>query len=330
MKTNRQFGIQIITFIFLCSSSVFAQTTNEQAISYSERADAAYAEGDLDLAIALYEQAFRFVEDPNFAYNLGAMYSESGNIGQSYNYFSRYVEMYPGASDRADIEAYLQEIETEVHTTCSLVVATSEPIGAEIFLVGEENEHYLGRTPLELWIEPDAFVFEYRLEGYETFQETTTGHPGIRLSSSAQLEEIASEIENLSEETSEENTVSQNEEFSSGNSSLRTTGFVVTGVGVAVLGGGAFFMLQFLGAKSDLEAMSDGSMEATQSSWDDATDTAESAGLLAPVLFVTGGLLTASGIGLIVISGKNEQSEATATIAPITPESWGLTFSGRF
>jgi predicted Zn-dependent protease len=70
-------------------------------------------EGDLERAETEYQMAI--VLEPQFAdphRGMGLLYYKGGRIDLAREHFKKYLELNPGAKDRAYIEQYLQEIET--------------------------------------------------------------------------------------------------------------------------------------------------------------------------------------------------------------------------
>lgn len=181
----------VVVFAFgLGPSSAWAQSDTDAAVAFSRDAAAAYAAGELVEAAALYERAFALVEDPAFAYNLGAIYDELGDLARAYRYFGLYVELFPGADDRADIEAYLAELLPQVERTYARLVVTSAPSGADVLRIVDGAEQRLGRTPLDLWLDAGDLSLVLRRQGYLDEPLELRGVAGVRVSRDVTLEPI--------------------------------------------------------------------------------------------------------------------------------------------
>ncbi|HVZ72319.1 MAG TPA: tetratricopeptide repeat protein [Polyangia bacterium] len=108
---------------------------------------------------------------------------------------------------------------------------------------------------------------------------------------------------------------------------MKVAGFVVGGVGVALLGAGTYFALHASSLKSDI------GKEQTYSPSKDSDY--KSAGTMAVVSFVGGAVAVAGGAVLYVLGANKEHGEAapaaTARLVPVaTPNGGALFLSGRF
>ncbi len=180
-----------LVLVVAAAAPVCAQDETGRAVALSRDAAAAYEAGDLEQAAALYEQAMVLVEDPAFAFNLGAIYDELGDIANAYRYFGRYVELFPGASDRAEIEAYLGELLPELQASYAQLVVTSRPAGATVSRVVDGEERLLGRAPVDIWIEPGDVRLVLRLDGYDDGAIDARAVAGVRLERDVALREAA-------------------------------------------------------------------------------------------------------------------------------------------
>lgn len=234
----------------LAPATVSAQDDTEQAVAFSRQAAEAYEAGDLAAAAALYEQAFLLVEDPAFAFNLGAVYDEMGEIANAYRYFSRYVELYPGASDRGEIEAYLAELLPQIETTYARLAIDSRPNRATVYRVVGDEELVLGRTPIDVWVEPGDQRLVLRTSGYvdETVQLRAVA--GVRVERTIELDAVplvaapvvvppvAGEMAFVPEAP----VVVQPETRDTNMSRRQRTGLVIAGTGIGVAAAGAAFL----------------------------------------------------------------------------------------
>lgn len=119
----------------------------------------------------------------------------------------------------------------------------------------------------------------------------------------------------------------------SGPSGLRIAGYVTAGVGVAALGGGVAMGLISQSQERDAEELCIG--EVCPASARSDFDTADSSALIANILFISGGVLTATGITLAIVGGKKKaaapQDTARLELGPLlTWGGGGLTAFGRF
>jgi uncharacterized protein HemY len=67
-------------------------------------------DGDQELALAAYTKSAESETAPPEAHkNLGYLYLKGGNLARAQDSFRQYLELQPGATDRAMIEYYLEE-----------------------------------------------------------------------------------------------------------------------------------------------------------------------------------------------------------------------------
>jgi hypothetical protein len=123
------------------------------------------------------------------------------------------------------------------------------------------------------------------------------------------------------------------EPAASAGSPMRTIGFVTAGVGVAALAGGAVLGLMANGKENDAKSMCRDTL--CPASAESKFDSAQSMATLSNVLLISGGVLTATGIGVIVLGGhKSEPAKSAAVTLRVLPtlsrDSAALWASGSF
>ncbi len=128
--------------------------------------------------------------------------------------------------------------------------------------------------------------------------------------------------------------VSTDSAVSEGSTSLRTTGLIVGGVGVAALIGGGVTAFLGFSKKSDLDDRCPGGecpyADATEKSdIDSDKDSLKTLGLMTTVLLAGGGVLTATGATLYIVGGPD--TEERVSLAPtFAPGVAGLYAQGAF
>ena len=326
-------------------SVAMAQTDAEQASTMADEAAMAYANGDLTGAIALYEEAFALIQDPNIAYNLGAMHDEAGNTADAYNYFALYVELFPGAEDRAQIETYLDELLVEVQRNFTLVAASSRPDGARVFRLNEDGtEDFLGVTLIEMWVEPGSIDLSFRLDGYQVAEERLRGVAGVRVSATPRLEEASAVVvvddpEGNGTGTGNGETGNGNNANGNGTDDLGTDSGSGSPVPVILLAGGGVLV----GTGVALFAVAQGKQNerddlvASIRAGDDVSGPVEdlesqmsSLRLGGTIALAAGVAAVGTGVVLLLTGGDSDDDEPMVGFSPITPDSWGFVFSGSF
>lgn len=118
-----------------------------------------------------------------------------------------------------------------------------------------------------------------------------------------------------------------------GPSTLRLAGYITTGVGVLTLGGGAVLgaLSQSKESKAQESCIGDVCQESAQTEFDSASNMASTAN----ILFISGGVLTAAGVTLIVVGGeKNGEKDMSTAHLALSPApvfgGGGFLATGRF
>lgn len=114
-----------------------------------------------------------------------------------------------------------------------------------------------------------------------------------------------------------------------GPSGVRIAGYVTAGVGVLALGGGAVLGILSQSKASSAEDSCIGSI--CQESTEDEFESASSMATAANILFISGGVLAATGVTLIIVGGeKNGETDMSTAHIAISPAGGGLFATGRF
>jgi hypothetical protein len=74
---------------------------------------AAYAAGDFAGAAAQFEAAYRLTGSADIAFNVGLSYDNAGEAARAAEWYRIYVEAYPEAPDRAEVEARIAELQPD-------------------------------------------------------------------------------------------------------------------------------------------------------------------------------------------------------------------------
>lgn len=211
MNKLRQINFFIFIFVFIpilsLTIKVEAQNENSEETSLEENnqlaatffteASFAYEDGKPLQAIALYNEAFRLVSDPSFAFNIAAIHYELEHFVDAYNYFNLYLRLFPGASDQIEIEELLAQLLPEIQQNYALLDAISYPTDATVFLAINEQEIYLGTTPLEWWVQPGELTFVFRKIGFQPAQTTVTSVAGLRINPILELQRTSSPVNEI-------------------------------------------------------------------------------------------------------------------------------------
>jgi len=137
-----------------------------RAVELATEARDAYNAGDSGRAIGLFEQAFDLSRDPGFAFNLGALYEAMDEIPRARSYYQGYLELLPDAPNRAEVESTLERLEAILNLEWARVRLESMPDEAQVYVLRQGQEFYLGRTPVQRWMRPGEVSLRFRSPGY--------------------------------------------------------------------------------------------------------------------------------------------------------------------
>lgn len=292
---------------------------------------------------ARYEEAFKaFMR----AYRISPSWKILGNLGLSAMKLERFTdgiqayERYLGeggqnldATERQQIEKDLSVMKGTSGTVTLLVTGAAKlsvqdtrtrsvggpvvnnyevPPGGRLVLKLAAGEHTLvatgerKRASLELSVEPGANVEQTLMLG----ESSSSAAPAAATTSSSPSTSDGS------------------------NSTLRTTGLIVGGVGVAALIGGGVTGIIGMSKKSDFDDRCPdkqcpfGSNE-ERASLESDKDSIETMETLTTAFLIGGGVLTAVGVTLFVVGGPSE-SERVSVAPSVGPGAFGLSAQGAF
>src|SRR5262245_24921982 len=100
-------GLTIMLAARPCSADDAAK--KEQAREHYDRGTSLFAIERYDEAIKEFEEAYVALPRPDFLYNIGQAHKRAGRPDKARAYFERYLELAPGAPDRAEVEKLIAE-----------------------------------------------------------------------------------------------------------------------------------------------------------------------------------------------------------------------------
>jgi tetratricopeptide (TPR) repeat protein len=310
--------------VYTSAAGLWAQAPDGtgEAARLGEAAAAAYNIGHLDEAIRLFAEAMAYVPDPAFAFNIAYIYEELGELYLAHRHYGQYLELYPGAPNRDDVEAQRAALEARFTAELAELRIDSVPEGADVWVESRGRRVRHGRAPLTTWVVPGPVAVEAELEGYQAASRGLNAVAGVRLPLELVL---LRELEGTP---------------SVRRSPLVPWGSAALAVGVGLLGTGVAFWILAEGAASDYneEVARIGFEGETPSLRDlrDARETAEDRARLGNVFFGVGTVLAVAGGALLVYSvlqpGETggEVARHNAVSWWVAPAGLGLELSGRF
>ncbi len=307
--------LALATLLLCLSFSATAladQPSTADALQHIRSGNDAFDEGDYETAYEHYLAAHDILPEQAIRYRLGQSAMRMGQVRNAIYHFEAFLQESEDEDRLARVQEWLPELRANIP---AIVTVTTRPEGAAIFSITEEEEVGLGRSPGEFEVAPGTIRLEARAPNYETDTFEATAEPGEELTWGTVLTpRDAPPVED-----------------GEGPSTLTIAGWTSTGLGVALLAtGGAFSFLQMQSTNlvneydKQADGASRGELEAFRSD-------AETYHGIARISYVAGGVLAATGIGLLVYEGMQDDSDARVSLSVgLTPDGGALTLGGRF
>ncbi len=252
-----------------------------------------------------YEDAVRefkvaqsiYPDSPKLAFNLARALERSRQIEPAIAAYEQYLRMAPEASDRAEVEATIAALRTLLDGSRPLLVVTSKPAGASVFLDGATEPN--GRTPFEARVVAGAHVVRIRLDGHGEESRSVDAAAGRQAAVDVALRPLAATV-------------------GSGPAGPRATqetapaatwaGWGAVGAGVLATGAGAFFYLSASQGADDIDALAVGDRRG----YDQLAGEIEDDNLSAGISFGVGAALLATGVALLLWPAESGASAAVS------------------
>lgn len=157
------------------SSTPAARASTEDAVEQARQAytDAvrAYEEQRYKDAIDSFEEANELAPDPAFSFNIGIAYEDMGDAAGALRHYRAYLRRAPTASDRAEVEARIENLEARLaEKGVQQVTVYSEPAGATLFV----DDKPLGVTPWTGELAPGVYELTLTKRGYRDVRRQLT------------------------------------------------------------------------------------------------------------------------------------------------------------
>ncbi|MFK7985405.1 MAG: PEGA domain-containing protein [Sandaracinaceae bacterium] len=175
---GRVFGVvglmaaMLLSFAPRVHAQADADATARARRLYGE-AQGLFDRGQFAQAEVRFRAAYEAVPNPVVLRAIAAAQERQGNTTGAAESYRAYLEASPEASDRAEVEATIREIEARPST----MTINSTPPGAQVVLDGTDSQQ---RTPSTLQIAGGEHQLELHLEGYSPHRQAFTAQPGAR------------------------------------------------------------------------------------------------------------------------------------------------------
>jgi tetratricopeptide (TPR) repeat protein len=106
------------------------------ARDHFKRGQTHYSLGEFEQAAAEFREAYRLRDEPAILFNVAQSFRRAGNAREAYSYYSQFLERKPAASNRADVERFIEQMRRKVDAEEAASRARSaagsvHPIGPE-------------------------------------------------------------------------------------------------------------------------------------------------------------------------------------------------------
>ena len=247
-------------------------------------------------AIREFNKAYRVDPNPVLVFNMARAFEELKDYDSAIEFYRRYLEMAPEASDRPGVESALRTLELlqkrALEPAKVELSVTSVPDGSRVFLDGRE----VGATPLRTELPPGKHFVAVEQKGYARSSTEVNLQVGTPVSEHIDLVKVAA-------------APSSPEAEHTGNS---TAGWILVGMGGALLVGAAVtgtLALQKDGELDGLQSESGGN----EADFDATQDEGRTLALTTDGLLLGGAASVITG-GVLLFTGGHDESSARAPL----------------
>jgi len=111
-----------------------------RAREHAQKGADALREGRYDAAMTEFEAGYAAVAHPGFIMNMGHVQRRAGNLERARGYYSRFLQLEPKSSQRAEIEKAIAEIDVALKSGGSAPRTASSPQPSLGLAQGQDNE----------------------------------------------------------------------------------------------------------------------------------------------------------------------------------------------
>ncbi len=253
---------------------------------------------DFQGALEDYEAAFAMYPDPSLLYRMGLSSEKLNRQVDAIDYYEKFIDAVPDDKTAKKVKDRLAELR---QTAPARIKVETTPPGAQVH-IGSLDNPPIGETPGQFDIPAGDVSIYVALEGYDTELRNLKLENAQRETLSFEMSEEAKLVDvDPNGETGGE----------SSSSTLSTWGWVLTGTGVALIGGGIVFGIL---SQSKTDEVNDYDKRAAGSSpgeLQELKDSANSFYSTSLAFYVAGGVVAATGITFLIIDGMGSESQAS-------------------
>ena len=317
----------LILTCLLFSASAFAQnkkaskTEIKKALVLIQDANDDLANKDYKYALEGYKEAYGIYPTSILLYRMGLTYDKMENKIEAISHYQQYLAS--GKTSKKLKKKAQKRIKALEKILLPLVSLSSTPPGAQIFknLDGEA----VAKTPAKIELSAGKHTVHLKLEGYQVQEVAVVAEKEKENSYELTLAPIKAK-KLLSMDEREVKKPAESEAQKSG--IMTTLGWTSVGLGGALLVGGGVFTFLSSSKESEANDYDKRAPNASRAELSDLQNSATSFADLSTVFFISGGVLAATGIALIVLDGSTENQSAIR-LRPIRGGA-SVGFSSRF
>ncbi len=310
MRYAKPFIIFVLCTLFSMQSFAQTKTSKEkvkQALALIRDANDDLENKDYKYALEGYKEAYALYPTAILLYRMALSNDKLGNKAEAISLYNQYLaSKKPSDKLKALSEARVTELEGVKTVSVSI---KSDPSGAEIYsdLDGES----LGETPRKVELGIGKQTLYLKLKGHEVYKLTTTVTKGKETTEDVKL--VAKKADLLVMDP-DEDIIEDEEPSESG--IMTTLGWTSIAVGGALIVGGGTFSLLSSSKENEANNYNKRGDGANPTELNDLRDSAIGFSDISTILFISGGVLAAGGIALIVLDSGSER-ETAVNILPL-------------
>lgn len=266
--------------------------TQRKVLGMVKQGNELFEQGKFEEAYTLYKDAYALYPNAAILYRLAQCAENKGALREAARHYERFVKQQPESEQGVKVA---QETLPAIYARVKpLVRLTSEPAGANIY-VGTLAGEPIGSTPFETdALPPGKTRIIFKLDGYQTSQQEVEILP-------ADEREVIAKLELMP-------TQGEEERPSGPSNTVAILGWTATGLGVAALVSGGVLTGLSMGATDDVNSYDKRGGGASRAELQGLKDDANGYYSASLGLYIAGGLLAATGIGLLVYDGMKEEA----------------------
>lgn len=256
--------------------------TAKQVLALIRQANAAFDEEDYATALEKYQAAYDLYPDPAILVRLGKTSEAMDKPKDAIGYYQEFIKLMPDDPTSAELEKQIAELQKDVPV---MVTVNSTPAGARV-RVDAADAAPAGTTPAEIELAPGTHTLYFAQDGYVDASTQVEVAPG-------KSQTVGVELERAQPQTPVAAVPAQD------TTRVDLYGWSALGVGVATLATSGVFLVLKSQSEDDVNNYDKRAAGASREQLQGYKDDANSYYDIAVITGIAGGVLTATGAGLL-------------------------------